>query len=261
MQIQFRDCPPLVLDVDDTPVANRWRKLFTDNVLKQPTPIFRDPQRYNLDRLRSLALEANQRLGWQWNLSDLGTASTTTMHKDIEQFLSQGFEHIPAEFDELMTEIHFCLHAIEGGSRRSSWLQVEWFNDDGIPMSADEYPAKLGMEFGDLRLLNPYVGHHPLLVYHQRDSANIAQTCRFHDLIRPGICFVVDPASAVYTRLDWDAYLDWFWQHAPDWVAYHGVETLKKFTGDPVIGRIRNLKDLEYCLSLPYLEIDRIEID
>lgn len=261
MQIVFRDCPPLTLDINDTPVAARWQRLFLDNVQRQPRPIFRDPQRYTLDRLRSLALEANQRLGWQWDLADLSITNTTAMHKDIERFLAQGFEHIPAEFDDLMTEIHFCLHAIEGGSRRSSWLQVEWFNDDGVPMSADEYPAKLGMEFGDLRLLNPYVGHHPLLVYQQRDSANIAQTCRFHDLIRPGICFVVDRESTAQTSFDWQSYLDWFWQYAPDWVSHHGVETLKKFTGDPIIGRIRNLNDLEYCLSLPYLEIDCIKPD
>ena len=261
MQIQFHDCPPLILEVDDTPVAHRWCGLFIENVKRQPRPIFRDPQRYTLDRFRSLAQEANHRLGWQWDLSDLSVSNTTTMHKDIERFLSQGFEHIPAEFDELMTEIHFCLHSIEGGSRRSSWLQVEWFNDEGMPLLADEYPGKLNMEFGDLRLLNPYVGHHPLLVYHQRDSANIAQTCRFHDLIRPGICFVVDRNSAKNEVLDWDAYLSWFQQHAPDWVSHHGVETLKKFTGDPVIGRIRNLKDLEYCLSLPYLEIDCVKLD
>jgi hypothetical protein len=72
---------------------------------------------------------------------------------------------------------------------------------------------------------------------------------------------VVDRNAAKQETINWDEYLGWFQTHAPDWIAHHGVETLKKFTGDPVIGRIRNLKDLEYCLSLPYLEINCIKID
>lgn len=259
IQIVFKDCPPLDLQIDDTPVARRWLDLFRENVRKQPRPVFRDPNRYGPEYLTELAQRANQELGWQWDTSDLSTANTTLMHKDIETFLAQGFSAIPAKYDDLLTEIHFCLHVIQGETRRSEWLQIEWFNDDGVPLTADEYPGKLGLEFGDLRLLNPYVGHIPTMIYDQRDHTNIAQTCRFHDLIRPGVCFVITHRKGHTTEtFPWQDYLAWFRQHAPGWLAQHGEETLIKFTGDPVIGRIRNLKDLEYCLGLPFLDIDRV---
>lgn len=262
MKIIFRDCPSLELDIDDTPVARRWRDLFVSNVQRQPRPVFRDPNRYSPEYLSELAAQANKELGWTWNTQDLSIGNTTLMHKDIEDFLAKGFTAIPAQYDELLTEIHFCLHVVQSETRRGSWLQIEWFNDDCAPISADEYPAKIGLEFGDLRLLNPYVGHIPTMLYNQHDHTNVAQTCKFHDLIRPGICFVVIQHKG-YTAdtFPWNQYLDWFRRHAPDWLEQQGEDNLIKFTGDPVIGRIKNLNDLEYCLQLPYLDIDRVELD
>jgi hypothetical protein len=256
MQIVFRDCPPLDILLDNTPLAQQWLNLIYQNYLQDPVAIFRDPPRYTVTYLKQLASEAAQRLGWEWNLDDLSLSSTTSMHKDIEKFLAQGYHNIPEEFDELLNEIHFCLHAVESGSSRSSWLQVEWFNDHGFPISAGDYPGKLGLEFGDIRLQNPYVGHHPLYLYEQNDHIDVMQTCRFHDLAKPGVCIVVARGNN-YT-FDWAKYLDWFEYHAPEFVDQHGLKNLIAYTGHPVVGRVTNTDDLEQCLQKDYLEFERL---
>lgn len=260
MRVRFKDCPSLTVDVDPTPLAQRWLRLVKHNSLREPRAIFRDPQKYTVAFLRRLAHQANRELGWQWNVDDLSLTSTTTMHKDIEQYLSRGYEDIPQQHDELLHELHFCLHSVESGSRRNSWLQIEWFNNSGFVINEHEYPAKLNLEFGDIRLQNPYVGHHPLFVYQQQDSANIMQTCRLHDFCRSGICIVVDQ-NTQDRSWDWNHYLQWFSTHSPEFVALHGVHRLRCFTGHPVVGRVHNLKDLEYCLDLPHLEFESIEFD
>lgn len=208
--------------------------------------------------LQQLADRANRELGWTWDTTDLSVANTTLMHKDIEGFLAQGFANTPEHLDELLHDIHFALHSVESGSQRNSWLQIEWFVDDGFPIGADEYPAQIAMEFGAIRLQNPYVGHHPLFVYQQRDHRDVAQTCRFHDLARPGICIVVDRAAG-HSQLDWQSYRQWFEHHATEWVQQQSWERIKAYTGHPVIGRVRNCNALDECINRPYLEFDRLE--
>lgn len=257
MQIVFRDCPPLNVQVNPG-LGRRWLALVESTYTKDPQAIFRDPQKYTTELLAKLASEANQRLGWNWDTTDLSVAATTLMHKDIEEFLAQGFENIPEEFDQLLHDIHFCLHSVESGSKRNSWLQVEWFNDSGFSITADEYPGRLNTRFGDIRLQNPYVGHHPLYLFQQRDSINIMQTCRFHDFVKPGICIVVQPET---NNLCLSEYIKWFQQHSPEFIDQHSLENLVKFTGHPVVGRITNLEDLQYCVQKEYLEFDRLEFN
>ena len=129
MQIIFKDCEPLDIVLDDTPLAQRWADIVRENYRRDPSPIFRDPQRYTYEYFKQLATKAKHQLGWNWNIQDLSLASTTFMHKDIESFLANGFSSIPEEFDDLLHEIHFCLHAVESGSKRNSWLELRFRNE------------------------------------------------------------------------------------------------------------------------------------
>lgn len=256
IKIFFHDCPELLIKIDDTELGRRYIELVKKNYAAQPQAIFRDPQRYDINMLSQLIDQANQCLGWHWQIDDLDLSKTVTMHKDIERFLSQGYHNIPEQYDDLLHELHFCLHSVEANSQRDNWFQIEWFNDDGFDLPQDQYPAKIALEFGDIRLQNPYVGHHPMYLFQQQDNINIDQTCRFHDLVRPGICLVIHDA---YYEVPWQEYTAWFQQHAPGFVAKHGMDKIIAYTGHPVIGRVINLSDLEYCVSRPYLEFHRLE--
>lgn len=253
-EVKFRGAPALQCSLHDTELTRRYVELIKRQT---DSPVFRDPPRYTLDYFKELAIEAQQVLGWDWIRDSYPLETTTMLHKDIEKFLAKGFENIPQEHDHLLHELHYCLHAIESGSRRDSWLQVEWFNDDGFAIDADEYPAKINPEFGDLRLQNPYVGHHPMYVYEQKDSSNIEQTCKFHDFVKPGINIVVDYNSK-NKLFNIGTYLKWFETHAPNFVARHGVEKLKKFTGHPIVGSVTNKSDLELLVQQPIIEFEYI---
>lgn len=262
MKIVFQGCTPLIIKINDTPLAHRWQQLVAENVIRCPQAVFRDQQKYTPGLLHELAKQAKQVLGWDWDTSDLSLANTTKMHKDIETYLAQGYENIPEAHDELLHEIHFCLHAVESGSQRNSWLQLEWYNDDGFEIDSQDYPGKLQTQFGDIRLQNPYVGHHPLYLYQQRDSTNVMQTCRLHDRARPGICIVIaDPHGTPAMDFDWDHYEHWFRQHGKEFVDLHGWDRIRQFTGHPVVGRVENIEDLYEIISRPYLEFERIELD
>lgn len=255
--IYFRDCPPLFFQIDLTYLGQRYLHLLKQQVQDDPRPIFRDPQKYTMEHFQGLVARAQEVLGWDWCKGHYTLEVTTRLHKDIETYLARGYENIPEAHDEILHELHFCLHAIESGSQRSSWLQIEWYNDRGFKISAEEYPKKIKLEFGDLRLQNPYVGHHPLYLYEQRDSINVLQTCRFHDRVKPGINIVI--SSGGYS-LDRDRYLDWWRTNAPEFLSRHSEKELLDWTGHPIIGRVLNLKDLETVVARPVLEFSHIEI-
>ena len=121
--------------------------------------------------------------------------------------------------------------------------------------SADEYPAKINLEFGDLRLQNPYVGHHPLYLYEQKDNLKIEQTCKFHDFVKPGINIVIHNFSKNFNQ---EQYLNWFQTQASDVINTYGKEQLLKFTGHPVVGRVVNLDDLHTVVAHPVLEFKQL---
>lgn len=256
-EIEFCNQPRLQCELNQTYLAQRYYQLLRQQYQEQPRAVFRDPQRYNLKYFDQLVDQARQVLGWDWRHHSYDLSVTTRLHKDLEQYLAQGYENIPEQHDELMHELHFALHAIESGSRRNSWLQIEWFNQRGFDLPADQYPAKLDLDFGDIRLQNPHVGHHPLYLYQQQDSINIRQTCRFHDRVTPGINLVIHRMHQT-GQFDWNHYLNWFQTHAPDFVDLHGEQRLRQYTGHPVIGRVVNLDDLRTVLQAPYLEFYRL---
>lgn len=257
-EIKFANAPALQCWLHDTKLAKNYLALLKDQYHKDPAPIFRDPQNYNLEYFQNLVTQAEKILGWDWHRTQYDLATTTLLHKDIETYLAQGYANIPEAHDHLLDELHFCLHAIESGSRRDNWLQIEWFNDAGFDIDEDEYPAKLNLEFGDLRLQNPYVGHHPLYLYQQQDRTNVSQTCRFHDFVKPGINVVIMPAKKIPADFDWNTYVSWFKTHATDFVNSNSVVKLKKFTGHPVIGSVINKKDLEQLIAQPKIVFESI---
>jgi len=256
--VYFKKCPPLYCQLDNTELAKKYYNLLKMQYHENSDPIFRDPQLYTLTHFATLAQQASHALGWDWIRPEYNLQITTQLHKDLETYLENGFENIPAEHDNLLHELHYALHAIESGSKRNHWLQIEWFNDNGFAITENEYPAKLDLEFGDIRLQNPYVGHHPLYVYEQQDNTNILQTCKFHDFVKPGINIVI---KNMPKKLNWKNYINWFQNFSPEFVEYHGVEKLKKFTGHPVIGKVQNLNDLEAVLAQPTLEFLKLSFD
>lgn len=256
-EVKFRDVPALVCQLHDTELATRYYNLLKNQYAQDPKPLFRDQQKYTVEHFIHLVNRAEQELGWDWHKEQYDLPTTTVLHKDIEQYLAQGFENIPAEHDEILHELHFALHALESNSKRNNWLQIEWFNDNGFFMADDEYPAKLKLEFGDIRLQNPYVGHHPLYVYEQKDTYNINQTCKFHDFVKPGINLVINPEKAEYT-FDQQHYLAWFNEHAPDFMQQHGTDKMLKFTGHPIVGSIINKSDLETLVAMPVIEFETL---
>jgi hypothetical protein len=254
--VKFYNTPELQYQLDDTELAYRYLELLQTQYIDNPCPVFRDQQKYTLDYFNTLAQQAHTELGWNWVASRYDLSTTTQLHKDIEQYLAQGFENIPEEHDELLHELHFCLHAIESGSKRNNWLQIEWYNDTGFEITGDEYPATLNLEFGDLRLQNPYVGHHPLYLYQQQDSIDIMQTCRFHNFVKPGLNLVINHENK---KFDIDQYLNWFRCHGADFLNTHGEEMLLKFTGHPVIGHVTNKYNLETVVLTPILEFEYLK--
>lgn len=258
--VKFQHCEPLCCDINDTDLGRKYFDLVKNQYLSGPFPLFRDPQCYTLNTFSALAQQAKNQLGWNWLRSEYTVDITTQLHKDLEQYLAQGYENIPAEQDDLLHELHFALHAIESGSRRDNWLQIEWYNNNGFSIGADDFPAKILLEFGDIRLQNPYVGHHPLYLYQQRDSTNVLQTCCFHDFVKPGINIVTKKNSLPFQwQFNTQKYLAWFMTHGKDFLTLHGQEKLLKFTGHPIVGRVTNLDVLETVVSQPEIRLEWLE--
>ena len=254
--IKFHNAPELQYRLDNSELAHRYMKLLQTQYVNDPCPVFRDQQKYTQEHFNVLAQQAQKELGWDWIKPCYDLSTTTKLHKDLEQYLARGFENISEAHDELLHELHFCLHAIESGSKRNNWLQIEWYNDNGFEITADEYPARLNLEFGDLRLQNPYVGHHPLYLYQQKDIINVMQTCRLHDFVKPGMNLVINSEK---NTLENNQYLNWFRQHGSDFLKQHSEEILLKFTGHPVIGHVINKQDLETVITMPVLEFEYLK--
>ena len=253
--IKFKNLPHLDVRLDNTLVASQYKELLKSNYQRE-FPIFRDQQKYTISYLNKLAVQAKRLLGWDWLREHYTIAETTLLHKDIEQYLANGFSSIPSEHDWLCHELHFCLHAVESGSTRNGWLQVEWFNNDRISLPEHLYPKKLNLEFGDIRLQNPHVGHHPLYLFQQNDYTNILQTCKFHNFINPGINIVIK--DELITDFNVDRYLFWFKIHSPEFVKLHGEQAILNYTGHPIIGKVVNLDDLVTVSTAPILELESI---
>jgi hypothetical protein len=255
--------PTIICNIVDTELGRRYYQLVKQNY-DQQAPIFRDRPRYTVDYMLELAQKAKDQIGWNWQFDHYDIETTALLHKDIETILSNGFDQIPAELDYLLHELHYCLHIIqpktqgpESGNLRDAWLQIEWYNDSTFDLDTTDI-FQHNMMFGDIKLQNPYVGHGPLQIYLEKDFSNISQTCRFHDVVKPGINIAI--IDFPY-QVEVDKILDRFEKHDPEFVLTHGRKKIASYIGYPVIGRVKNIKDLKLVAEAPLLELDRIEFE
>jgi len=255
IQVTFKDCPTLELDIAETAVGYSYANLIKSNY-EQEFPIFRDRPKYTVEYMLELAREAKLKLGWSWEFDHYDVGVTALLHKDLEELLANGFDRVPAELDHLLHELHYCLHLIQFGQKqkRDAWLQIEWFNDAGFELPGTDL-FQHTLKFGDLRLQNPYVGHGPLQIFLEKDYTNISQTCKFHDFVRPGINIVI---ANFDKPVDVDAIISAFKDHAPEFVEEHTEEKIISYIGYPVIGRVANLDALVAVANAPVLNLESI---
>jgi len=260
--VKFKGLPELRGILDDNATAGAWLELFKANYQRE-FPLFRDQKKYTLGYLNQLALQAKNDLGWDCETNIKSIDDTVRLHKNLETTLAKGFGSIPAIYDNLIHELHFCLHKVEyiefkKANITRKFLQIEWFNNDGFKLD-EKFNHALDCNFGDIRLQNPFVGHIPLQVYNQNDFSDIMQTCKFHDFIRPGLYIHTEHQQP--NTFNKNHYLDWWHTNASEFVAQHGIEKILHFTGHPIIGKIINLNDLETVVnSKDILELESVNV-
>jgi len=257
--IVFENSAPIQVQLDDTSLGNRYYNLIKSVYEDDTNVIFRDQKYYTLDVFRSLAFKAKKELGWIWNIDDLSTSNLTLLHKDIEKLVGSGYDNIPAEHDELVHEIHYALHALDcddNNNGRGAWLQLEWYNSSGFAITQEEYPGKIACKFGDIKLQNPFVGHNPLFLYKQNDYTAIEQTCKFHNLCKPGINILISDYNLKYNEQD---YYTWFNTHCPEFIQKHSWKTIQAYTGEAVVGKVLNTDVLHDLLQKPYLTFKKFD--
>ncbi len=242
--VTFCQHPSLYIKIQNTEVGCRYFNLIKSNYHKDK-PIFRDELKYTTEYMIELAHQARKIFNWKWPVvPDFSQGIAPYLHKDLETLLKNGFSQIPEEYDELVHELHYCLHLTQHklhNNSRSSWFQIEWYNDEGFELDP-EFKFSLKLNKGDVRLQNPFVGHGPLQMWHEQDFINISQTCKFHTFVKPGMN-IIHSASRPFTKFD--QLIEKFQQHDPNFVEYHGVDKIKHYTGHPVIGKVINTDDLE----------------
>jgi hypothetical protein len=260
--LKFKDQPKLYLDIDNHTVGQQYFNLVQQNY-NTILPIFRDRKKYSIEYMFELATKAKQLLGWNWEVEKYSIENTPSLHKDLEELAGiTGFKTVPAEYDDLLHEIHYCLHIIQyehytRQNGRIGWLQLEWYNDRILPLDPT-FKFTTNLKFGDIKLQNPWVGHGPLQVYLEKDFTKISQTCKFHDSIRPGINILTTDLPPFDEA---EQLIKIFKIHDLAFVEKHGVEKILHYTGHPVVGRVRNLLDLQTIIDSPLLEFESLEFN
>jgi len=258
IQVKFKDRPELNLSIEDTSVGRKFTKLIEATYRRHPT-IYRDVLKYTPEYMRELSQQAKQEFGWTWDEhEDINIGIAPSLHKNLETLLATGFSQITEQQDELIHELHYCLHLTQFGTQdRTSWLQLEYHLPVGFPLNPD-FKFKRSFDFGDVKLINPYVGHGPLQLFQEQDGINISQTCKFHNFIKAGI----NIAQTDYPEFtDFEALIKFFWAHDPDFVEEHGVEKIIHYTGYPVVGRVTNLNDLHAVVNSGILEFESLSFN
>jgi len=260
INIFFQNHDPVIIEVMDNVVGTKFFELVKKN-LKKEKPIFRDQAKYNEKYLKELAVLLKKELGWNWLSDEYSLENTVLMHKEIENLLEKdySFKKIPGNLQNLIHEAHFCIHSIQYKDidyLHGVFLQIEWFNDDFVELKEDfQFCTKTS--FGDVILQNPYVGHPPIQCYQQNDFKNIIRTCTFHDRIKPGI--KVNLTNSEFK--EFDKYKNWWFSNCIDFVNLHGYDKILRYTGFPVVGKVKNLDHLIEVLKTPMLELDKIVLN
>lgn len=255
---KFDNSIALRMDVAPTQLGADYMNLVHQNYTNA-FPTYRDRIKYDSQYLLTLAQQAKQAFGWDWELPEYNLQVTPSLHRDLERLLGQtGFSSVPEKYDSLLHELHYCLHIVQhpaGVHTRIGQVQIEWFNDTGFALPAD-FEFQTQIRFGDCLLQNPYVGHGPVQINTENDWNSLDQVCKFHTWVKPGI--------VIYTGPDYEVnrsrILDKFKYHNPEFVEKHTEQTIMYYTGFPTIGRIANISDLTQLVNDPNpIELDNIE--
>ena len=252
IDVQFENFPALNIQVDNSLTGQLYYQLNKKHN-DATAPFFKDNMLWTNDYLIELAKIAKKELGWNW-LADHYTLETATMlHKDLERTVGKiGFSNIPEKYDWLMYDLHHCLHSIQGGNtneERNCHLQIEWFTDDYKSLP-DDFEFVEQANFGDVILINPYVGHNPLQMYVEKDATHPDSTCKFHDIIKPGIVIVINTDTKIITK---KAILSWFKNNCKDFVDKHGADQILRYSGNAKIAKVSNLDVLQKIIESPCL--------
>jgi len=236
--VKFHNQPNIEIIVDNTETGRLYFDLCKQQNSYQ-TAFYRDTFEYTPEYMLQLAYRARDAFGWNWFLDSYNISKTTILHKDLENLISNlSFDQIPEEFDSLLYDLHHCLHAIQFGKinkGRTDNFQIEWLTDRSMPLPSS-FEFKEHSNFGDLILINPYVGHNPLQIYQENDFTSLNTTCRFHDIIKPAIVLTT---GHTITK---DAILKNFAKHNPEFVRLHGEDKIKYYSGSAVVGRVIDIK-------------------
>lgn len=251
--LQFNDQPEMEVEVHDTETGRLYFDLIKNQKQK---PFYRDTAIYTPEFMLELAKQAKKAFGWDWISDHYDISVTAQLHKDLEQSVGKlGFHQIPEEYDSLLYDLHHCLHAIQFGptKKRLDNFQIEWFTDESIPLP-ESFEFKESSQLGDLILINPYVGHNPLQIYRENDFTSLQTTCRFHDVIKPGIVLT----GAV--NISKDTIVEEFRRRDTDFFQLHGEEKIRYYSGTPVIGRVVDIDVFKQILDYEkQLVLDRVE--
>jgi hypothetical protein len=248
--------------VNDTETGRLYYDL-TKKQNEQQEPFYRDPLGYTPDYMIELARRASQAFGWHWFSDHYDTSVTARLHKDLENYVGKlGFSQIPEEYDQLLYDLHHCLHAVQFGKSapgRSDNLQIEWLTDTAVPLPAS-FKFEESSSYGDLILINPYVGHNPLQIYRENDYSSLATTCRFHDVVKPGIVVTNVPRVPGEMFFPKQTILEAFIEHDPDFVHAQGADKILYYAGAATIGRVTNIDVFDLVKhSTAALVLDRVE--
>jgi len=254
--IKLFDQPDIKVLVNDTESGSLYYNL-TKKINNTQLPFYQDTAIYTPAYLLQLAQEAKRVLGWNWMSDHYDISVATKLHKDLENFFSE-FSHddIPEEHDTLIYNLHHCLHAIQFGNsgRQTSPFQIEWLTDESVELP-ESFEFTEQCSYGDLILLNPYVGHNPLQIYNENDFSSLSTTCRFHDIIKPGIVLVQSISEISKEKI-----LSEFKKNDPDFVNLHGEQKIKYYSGAAVIGKVQDANLFKSIMEFPgTLELDRVE--
>ena len=258
IKVLFKDQPALSITVYDTETG----RLYFDLCKKQnqiQRPFYRDTILWTQEYLQQLAVKAKQAFGWDWLHDHYDLSVTTKLHKDLENSIGKmGFSQIPEQYDQLLYDLHHCLHAIQHGHNkkqvRSANFQIEWITDNCVPLpkSFEFVPETV---FGDLILINPYVGHNPLQIYNENDFSMLSSTCKFHDIIKPAIVL-----SNRNHHVSKDTVLEKFLLNDPEFVRQHGADKIKYYSGSAVVGRADDIDLLKHLRNFPtHLDLESLE--
>jgi hypothetical protein len=250
IQVEFADQPVLSISVNDSETGRLYFDITRRQNEIQP-PFYRDSILWKPEYMAELAVRAREAFGWNWLHDQYDLTVTTQLHKDLENSVGKlGFDQIPEEYDQLLYDLHHCLHAIQNPSNKTQHrnvnFQIEWMTDNSVALPESfEFVPKT--EFGDLILINPYVGHNPLQIYNENDFSSLSTTCKFHDVVKPGIVL-----TNRTKHISKETILQKFQEQDPAFVALHGREKIMRYSGSAVIGRVDDVALLRHLKSLPH---------